>query len=90
MSDRILRILSWWAQFKADAYRFELNGVDEMMYKQWLTTNKDIIKTITHRGDEFLDSFFGKFIHSNTTVSFPKWVQVSPQHKRICRCVQLH
>jgi hypothetical protein len=43
-----------------------------MMYKQWLTTNKDIIKTITHRGDEFLDSFFGKFIHSNTTVSFPK------------------
>ena len=39
---------------------FESNAVDEITYKQWITTDRSTIETITHSTDEFLEILFDK------------------------------
>jgi hypothetical protein len=39
---------------------FELNGIDEVLYKEQLTTNRSTLETSTQSTEEFLDIFFEK------------------------------
>jgi hypothetical protein len=41
---------------------FELNAVDEVTYKHWLTRDRSTLETITHSTEEFLDIFFEKLL----------------------------
>jgi hypothetical protein len=34
--------------------------IDEVTYKQWLTTDRSTLETITHSAEEFLEIFFEK------------------------------